>query len=334
MPRLTPLAGSGFAGPLLALGAFALFSVHDVIIKTLGETYSPVQIVFFSVLMGLPLAMLLLMRDPTDGNLLPRRPGWTALRTGAAVLTALSVFYAFSVLPMTQTYAILFATPLLITVLSVPLLGERVGLRRGAAVIVGLLGVLIVLRPGQGDGLGLGHLAALVGALTSSLASIIVRKIGSEERNVVLLLYPMMANLVLMGMALPFVYQPMPLEHLGAVSLMAALALVASLCVIAAYKRAPAFQIAPMQYSQIIWAVLFGALFFGEAVDLMTILGAVVIIASGLYIVLREEKGNVSENRPVLATRTRTDTGTYPRASSLGNLDEEGSPQNDDAAPR
>lgn len=316
------MIGSSMAGPSLALLAFGLFAVHDVIVKTLGESYSPVQIVFFSVLLGLPLAMLMLMRDPTDGNLLPRRPGWTALRTGAAVVTAVSVFYAFSVLPLAQTYAILFATPLLITVLSVPILGERVGIRRGAAVLVGLVGVLIVLRPGQGEGLNLGHLAALVGAFASSLASIIVRKIGQEERNVVLLLYPMMANLVLMGIALPFVYQPMPLAHFGALTLMAALALVASICVIAAYKRAPAFRIAPMQYSQMIWAVIFGALFFGEGVDLFTILGAVVIIASGIYIVMREERGNVSENRPVLATRTRNETGTYPRASQLGKLDD------------
>lgn len=321
MRGFTRLNQSAFAGPLLALGAFALFSVHDVIVKTLGGSYSPVQIVFFSVLLGLPMAMILLMRDPTDGNLLPRRPGWTALRTVAAVMTGVSVFYAFSVLPLAQTYAILFATPLLITILSVPLLGERVGLHRGAAVLVGLIGVIIVLRPGQGDGLSLGHLAALVGAFASSFASIIVRKIGAEERNVVLLLYPMMANLFLMGAMLPFVYQPMPLAHFGALALMAGLALAASLSVIAAYKRAPAFQIAPMQYSQIIWAVLFGALFFGEGVDLFTIIGAGVIILSGLYIVMREDKANVSDNRPVLATRTRTDTGTFPRAGQLGKLD-------------
>lgn len=321
MSSINRLFQSAFAGPLLALSAFALFSAHDVIVKTLGGSYSPVQIVFFSVLLGLPLAMILLMRDPTDGNLLPRRPGWTALRTIAAVVTGVTVFYAFSVLPLAQTYAILFATPLLITVLSVPLLGERVGLHRGAAVLVGLVGVLIVLRPGQGEGLNAGHLAALVGAFTSAFASIIVRKIGAEERNVVLLLYPMMANLLLMGAVLPFVYQPMPLGDFGALALMAALALVASLCVIAAYKRAPAFQIAPMQYSQIIWAVIFGALFFGERVDLFTIAGAGVIIASGIYIVMREDRANVSDNQPVLATRTRTDTGTFPRASHLGRLD-------------
>ena len=321
---MSPALTSRFAGPGMALLAFGLFSTHDVIVKSLGGTYSPIQIVFFSVLLGLPIAMLMLMRDRTDGTLLPRCPGWIALRTVAAVVTGVSVFYAFSVLPMAQTYAILFATPLLITVLSVPILGERVGWRRSAAVLVGLCGVLVVLRPGQGAELGLGHLAAFVGALGGATASIIVRKIGAEERNVVLLLYPMMANLVVMGLALPFVYQPMPLADFGALAAMAALALGASLSVIAAYKRAPAYQIAPMQYSQIIWAIVFGALIFGEGVDLFTILGAAIIIASGIFILMREETGNVSQNRPVLETRTRTDTGTFPRVSGLQTASQEG----------
>jgi S-adenosylmethionine uptake transporter len=311
---------SSFLGPALALTAFALFSAHDVIVKTLGGNYSAVQIVFFSALLGLPFALLMLMYDGTDSNLRPRRPGWTALRTATTVATGVSVFYAFSVLPMAQTYAILFAAPLLITILSVPMLGEKVGWRRIMAVIVGLLGVLIVLRPGQGDGLGLGHAAALFGAFTGALGSIIVRKIGHQERNIVLLLYPMMGNIVVMGLALPFVYHPMPGSDFGAWVAMALLAFIASLMVIAAYKRSAAVRIAPMQYSQIIWAAIFGAIFFAESLDLYTVVGAAVIIASGVYIVLREDKVNVSENRPVLETYSRTETGTYPRTSQLRRL--------------
>lgn len=333
MPSLQGFKQSSFAGPALALSAFALFSAHDVIVKSLGGSYSPVQIVFFSALLGLPLALLMLMRDHTYANLRPHRPGWTALRTGAAVTTGVTVFFAFSVLPMAQTYAILFATPLLITLLSVPILGERVGWRRMLAVLIGLVGVLIVLRPGQGAGIGLGHIAALIGALASAIASIIVRKIGHEERNIVLLLYPMMGNLAVMGLALPFVYQPMPLADFGAWVAMAALALVASLMVIAAYKRASAVRIAPMQYSQIIWAAIFGAIFFSEQLDLTTFAGAAVIIASGVYIVLREDKINVSENRPVLETHTRTETGTFPRASQLRRL-EDGDDDSNKGSPR
>ena len=316
-------------GPGLALASFALYSAHDVIVKKLGGDYSPVQIVFFSTLLGLPLALFLLMYDQADANLRPRRPGWTLLRTSMAIVTAVSVFYAFSVLPMAQTYAILFATPLLITILSVPMLGEKVGWRRMLAVVVGLLGVLIVLRPGQGAGLSLGHLAALFGAFTSAFAAIILRKIGHEERNIVLLLYPMMGNIVVMGLALPFVYRPMPVTDFIAWFGMAAMGMVATLMVIAAYKRAPAVRIAPMQYSQIIWAAFFGAIFFGESIDLGTFIGAAVIIASGIYILFREDKVNVSDNKPVLQTPSRVETGTYPRVNRMPDTD----PQ-DDTAPK
>ena len=220
-------------GAILALIAFGLFSTHDVFIKTLGTEYSPIQIVFFSVLLSFPLATIYLMRDATPGTLLPVHPWWVALRTGAVVVTAVSAFYAFSALPLTQTYAILFATPLLITVLSIPILGEQVRLPRWLAVIVGLAGVIVVLRPGSTD-LTLGHVAAIVAAVGGSFASIVVRKIGAEERPVVLLLYPMVANVLVMGAALAFVYKPMPIEHLGYLAVISVLAWIAGRLIIAA----------------------------------------------------------------------------------------------------
>lgn len=306
-------------GAALALISFAIFASHDVVVKFLGQHYAPIQILFFSVLFGFPLVTLMLMRDRTDGNLIPRHPWWTALRTGSAVITGVTAFYAFSVLPLAQTYAILFAAPLLITLLSIPILGERVGIRRGAAVVVGLIGVLIVLRPGT-EALSLGHAAALTAAVFASLASVVVRKIGAEERSVVLLLYPMVANFVLLGAALPFVYRPMPIEHLGLLGVIALFVFVAALFIIAAYRAAPAVVVAPMQYSQILWAAAFGAIFFDETPDRTTILGAVVIIASGIYIVLREGTARASRNTPVLRTQSRPETGLMPRISTMMGL--------------
>lgn len=301
-------------GALFALLAFGVFSTHDVIVKILGGIYSPFQIVFFSVLLSFPLAMVMLIRDARPGTLVPVHPWWLALRTGAAVVTGVSAFYAFSVLPLAQTYAILFAAPLLITILAIPVLGEKVRLRRWMAVLVGLVGVLVVLRPGQTD-LTLGHLAALAAAIGGSLASIVVRKIGSEERPVVMLLYPMLVNFVLMACALPFVYIPMPIEHLGMLAVIAVFAWIASRLVIAAYQSGEAAIIAPMQYSQIIWASLFGYFFFDEVIDQATAIGAGIIIASGMYIVLRESRSGNSENTPVLRTRSRSETATTPRVS-------------------
>lgn len=304
--------GSNAKGALIALITFGIYSTHDVIVKFLGADYSPVQIVFFSVLLSFPLVSLMLIRDTTAGNLRPIHPWWTALRTVSAVITGLCAFYAFSVLPLAQTYAIIFAQPLLITVLAIPILGEQVRLRRWMAVLVGLAGVIVVLRPGATE-LTLGHAAALVAAVFGSLSSIIVRKIGQEERSVVLLLYPMTANFIIMGCALPFVYHPMPIEHLGSVALMALLALAGGALLITAYRSGEAVIVAPMQYSQLLWATLYGAIFFDEYPDSVTLLGAVLIIGSGVYIVLREGRAKSSENTPVLRTRTRIEFGTTLR---------------------
>jgi drug/metabolite transporter (DMT)-like permease len=243
-------------------------------------------------------------------------------------VTGVSAFYAFSGLPLAQVYARLFAAPMLITILAIPVLGEVVRLRRWIAVLVGLAGVLVVLRPGSTD-LTLGHLAALAAAIGGSLASIVVRKIGNEERPVVMLLYPMMVNFVLMACALPFVYVPMPIEHLGMLAIIATFAWFARRLVIAAYQAGEAALIAPMQYSQIIWASIFGYLFFDETIDQATAIGASIIIASGMYIVLRESRGT-SENTPVLRTRSRGETATTPRVSLFMRIAGKKPPRQDD----
>ena len=305
-------------GALFALLAFGIFATHDVIVKFLGAHYTPFQIVFFSTLMGFPLVTVMLIGDRTDGNLRPRHPWWTAARMAAATVTGAAAFYAFATLPLAQVYAILFASPLIITLLAIPILGEKVRLRRGAAVIVGLLGVLIVLRPGDVE-LGLGHLAAITAACTGAFASVVVRKIGNEERSAVLLLYPMLGNFVAMGAVLPFVYEPMPILHFASLALIALMGFAGMICVIAAYRRAEAVIVAPMQYSQILWATAYGYLIFGETIDAMTALGAGVIIASGLYIVFRESRLGASRT-PVLATQSRHETGTAPRVSLLARL--------------
>ncbi len=313
-------------GALFALLAFGIFASHDVLIKFLGGMYSPVQIVFFSVLFSFPLATLTLMRDATPGTLLPQHPWWMALRTAAAVITGVSAFYAFTVLPLAQTYAILFAAPLLITILAIPVLGEKVRIRRWLAVLVGLAGVMVVLQPGSTE-FSLGHFAAMAAAIASAVASIVVRKIGGEERPVVLLLYPMVANFFLMGFALSLVYEPMPFSHLGILAIIATMAFVAGRFVISAYRSGEAAIVAPMQYSQIIWASAFGYFIFDEAPTNSTLLGAAIIILSGLYIVLRESRPDASENTPVLRTRTRFETGTFLRTPRMGRPARRGDPR-------
>ena len=306
-------------GALIALMAFAIYSAHDVVIKILGGDYSPVQVVFFSVLFSFPMAMMHLLRDATHGTLIPVHPWWIGARTIAAVVNGFCAFYAYSVLPLAQVYAILFAMPLLITVLAIPVLGETVRLRRWIAVGTGLVGVLIVLRPGQAE-FELGHISAVISAICGAFASIVLRKIGRDERSVVIMLYPMMTNFIVMGAILPFVYVAPPLDDLGKLFLVALGAWVAGRLLIAAYNTAGPVFVAPMQYSQILWAAFYGVLFFDEWPDLATGIGSVIIIASGLFIVFRESLRSDSE-KPVLRTRSRPETGAAPQIAPMKRIE-------------
>lgn len=305
-------------GALLALLSMGIYSTHDVIIKLLGESYPALQILFFSALLSFPPLAVLLLRDPTHGTLRPRNPFWVGLRSTCIVASGVGGFYAFSALPMAQVYSILFAAPLLVTVLSVPLLGEKVGRHRWLAVVAGLCGVLVVLRPGATP-LGLGHLAALMGATATALSAIAVRKLGRSERTVILLLWPMIGNFLLTGASLGFAYRPMLAGDLALTGVIAVLGLAAGFLLILAYQAGEAANVAPMQYSQMLWAIAFGWLLFDERPDAMTLLGAGLIIGSGLYILMRERTGP-SRLRPVTEARLRSETVTAPRPSLLGRL--------------
>ena len=297
-----------------------VFATHDVIIKLLGAHYPSLQVLFFSSLLSFPLVSLILLQERTPGTLRPNQPGWVAARTGLAMTAGVCGFFAFSILPLAQVYAILFASPLLITLLSIPILGERVGIHRWVAVALGLCGVLIVLRPGSGDALSVGHLAALLAALCSASAAVVTRKLGGSERPLVLLMWPMLGNLVVTGASLSLAYEPMQLPHLAMAGMIAVLGLCGGFLSILAYRAGEAAIVAPMQYSQIIWATIYGWFIFGEGLDRPTIIGAGVIIASGLYIVWRESSRGSDTVRPVIVSRLRVDTVTTPKATLLNRI--------------
>lgn len=285
MLRLSPNA----TGALMGLVSFALFAGHDALIKSLAGRYSAIQISFTIACFSFPLLIGMLATDRTSGTLLPVNRAWVMLRGMTGTFGAVAAFYAFKVLPFAEVYVLLFATPLLVTVLAVPMLGEKVGLRRALAVLTGLIGVLIVLRPGTSD-LSLGHFAALASAFCGATSALITRRIGRQERAAVFVIYVTMTNFTLMGLALPFVYVPMSGPDLAVMALVALLAFTGMQFMIQSYRRAEAGIVAPMQYSQMIWAIFYGAMFFGESPDGVTLLGAAIVSGSGLYIVLRETR--------------------------------------------
>lgn len=280
---------SNLNGALLGLLGMGLFAVADITIRFLGEGYDTFQIIFFAGLMSVPLIAGFAMADPTPGPLRPVLPRLMALRCVVVVVNGILGTYAFANLPLAEAYAIFFTMPIFITLLSALFLGEKIDLWRGMAVVAGLAGVLVALDPGRTT-LEWAHAAALAGAVTGAGNYVIIRKTGGAERTVVMILYPLMVQLVVAALALPFVYTPMPFRDLAMTAVMATVAFAGYFAIIAAYRRAPGIVVAPMQYSQIIWAAIFGALLFDETMSGQTVVGVAIIVAAGIVIVSRQDK--------------------------------------------
>ena len=290
----TVLKGAG-----LALLGFAVFSLHDALTKSIDGP--PVfQVVFFVVLFSFVPFSFMLAVDRTERSLRPRLPGLVALRCLFNVAGLLCVFSAFELLPLAEVYSLMFSAPILITLLAIPILGERVRLIRWFAILLGLGGVLIVLRPGEAS-FTLGHLVALGGAFCVAAGAVVTRRIGAREHTVTLILYPMLANMLVCGAALAFVYVPIDGETLLKCALIGVLSVVGQSLVIGAYRISEAQFVAPMQYSQMLWALLYGATVFDEPVDRTVLLGATVIVLSGLLFIWRELTASITQ--PILRTR-------------------------------
>ncbi|MBX2823816.1 MAG: DMT family transporter [Gammaproteobacteria bacterium] len=286
-------------GALFGLAAFAVFSTHDALIKSVASM-SVFQIAFFVVLFSFVPFSLFLAIDSSERSLRPRLPGLVALRCLFSLGSLLSAFYAFRTLPLAQVYTPIFSAPILITLLAIPILGEKVRLVRWIAILIGMAGVLVVLRPGQVP-LSTGHLAALLAAACVACTAIVTRKIGAREHSVTLIIYPMLVNFTFSGICLLFVYEPMTGETMLTLAIIGVLSVVGQALMIRAYRLSEAQFVAPMQYSQMIWAILFGSIFFGEVPDRTVLLGALIIISSGLLFLWREVM--VSVTKPVLRTR-------------------------------
>lgn len=278
---------STIKGVLLGLAGFALFSVADATIKLLGGSYHPVQIVAFAGLFTLPLIALLWLMSPV--SLRPVHPWLMAIRTLALIGNGLLVTYAFTAMPLAQAYAIFFTLPLILTLMAWPLLGDRVDLSGAAAVLLGLVGVIIALNPGRID-FSVAHLAAVGGVVMAAVHYLIVRKTGGAEALVPMMLYPILGQTISAFLLLPGRYQSMPVRDLATVAGLTICGFGGSLLMIAAYRAAPPVAVAPTQYSQIAWAALFGALFFAERMTASAALGMMIIAGAGILVVMRQDR--------------------------------------------
>lgn len=277
-------------GVIAVLAAMVMFGLMDGASKFLAETgYSPAQILFLRYLFSVPVAMMMVAPVGLGVALRTQRPLFQLVRVVILLIEMGLVLLAFRVMPLADAHALFAATPLLVTALSMPLLGERVGPRRWAAVIVGFIGVLVIVRPGVGQ-LHPGVVWALVAMSLYAVYQVMTRIVARVDRPETIFFIQIVVGSILLLPLAPWVWVTPPLAHWPFFLLLAALGAGGHLLLIKALSLAPAVLIQPFTYTMLVWAVLFGWLFFGDIPDGLTLLGAAIVIAAGLYTVVREQR--------------------------------------------
>ena len=281
-PKYGQNAGQGILWMLLSM----LFYVGmDTIGKYLAQTYPVIEIVWARFLFHL-LLMAPVIWSQLPGTVVSHSYRFQVLRVVMVVLTNLSMITAMRFIPMTEASAVASASPLIVTALSVFLLKEKVGWRRWSGVVIGFVGVLIVIRPGM----GLVHPATalpLVAALFYAINQVTTRQLGGIDNPVTTVFYTALFGFLATSMVVPFFWvMPAPAD-LGLMACMGLFSLLGHYANARAFQAAPAATVTPFNYSALLWATLTGFLVFRDLPDGWTLLGALVIVGSGLYIFRR-----------------------------------------------
>jgi drug/metabolite transporter (DMT)-like permease len=217
-----------------------------------------------------------------------RHPWLVHLRSATGVIGNFCIIYAFTHIPLAEAYSIAFLAPIFVVALSRMFLHEEVTWQRWFFLAASFLGVLLVVRPGFRE-LQLGHLLALGAALMSGITTTTLRKVAPVEKRVSLLGVPLGYIVVVNGLLmLPTFHWPSGQEF-ALLLLIGALGGTGNIIFIAATRRSPVSQIAPAQYSQILWAIIFGAIFFYEYPDAIAYCGLVVVAFGGILNVMSDE---------------------------------------------
>ena len=269
----------------MLLGMF-LFAAVDTGAKLLTEGLHPIQITWTRQL-GLLLGAVFLIAYHGRKILRTSHPKLQVLRGAMAVGSATLYIAGVAFVPLADAVAVTFVAPFIVTILGALILREPVGWRRWIAVSLGFLGTLIVIRPGM----GVIHPAAflvLIAAISFAFRQIISRALADTDKTATTVVYTAIVGSALLTLPLPWVWITPDREQLVILLGIALLAGVAEVCVIKALEVAMAVVVAPIHYSMMIWGTFYGFMVFGQLPDMWTVIGAAVIISTGLYTLRRE----------------------------------------------
>lgn len=272
---------------MMSVGVMCL-CVNDALAKGLMATYPPLQVLFLRNIIALPIMLVVVLKTGGTAALRSHRPLAHLLRGVLWLSAAFLFFTSLTILQLAEATALIFVAPLFITALAALVLREHVGWRRWSAVVVGFIGVVIVVRPG-GETFQAASMLPIATALFYALLMISARWVDPRESVWTMMLYLVGAGGGLAALFMPFIWVPVQAAHLALFVGIAIFGTAGMGLMTQAFRFAPAAVVAPFDYTALVWATLLGWIFWGEVPDAVTYAGAVVIIASGVYIVWREK---------------------------------------------
>lgn len=276
-------------GYLFTLAAILIFATQDGFTKYLGTHYSPILVTMIRFWAFAVFVTIMAASSPGGlvGAVRTRHPFLQVTR-GVLLVSEIAVaVLAFATAGLAMTQAIFQATPLFVTLLSVPMLGEKVGWRRGTAVTVGLFGVLVILNP-TGLHFDATLLLPLIAALMFALYSILTRLVSRTDSATTSVFYAGVAGAVAITTIGPFFWQPIRMEDWPAVGILCVCGTLSHYCLIRAYGYLEAVKVQPITYLQLVLSVGLAVLVFNEVLTVNMVVGSLIVVGAGLYTIWRE----------------------------------------------
>lgn len=273
-----------------AVGAYFMFSVMFMFAKVLSETHSVIEIAFYRNVIGcLPFLFIVFALGRREILVLRTRPAWVAFRAVLGTVSLVVTFWAYSLMPLADTTALLFTASLFIPVLGVIVLKESVGPWRWSAIAIGFVGVMIMTRP-SGEVLVLGVSVALFAAFLHATLQIILRYLGRYESPATISFYFFIIGAVLTSAAMPFIAVMPTVAEIPLLLGVGLSGAAAQWLLSVAYRNARAAIVTVFNYTSIVWAMLFGWLIWNDWPVTTVLIGALIVIASNVLIAWRESR--------------------------------------------
>jgi drug/metabolite transporter (DMT)-like permease len=276
------------AGILFMLASITLYSCNDAVAKWTVTVYAASQFLLIRSAMSLAVLLPFVARNNFAALTNVPRPGLQVLRVALAVAEVILFFTAIYYLPLAETITCYLSAPIIVVALSAIFLGEKVGWRRWSAVLLGFIGVIIAMRPST-SAVSFGAVVAVVGAFVSAVLMLVTRQLRGTSQT--FMAFSHFCGTFTFGAVLaPFQWVTPQWSHVGIFLIAGVISASGLLCANRSLTLAPASVLAPYKFTAILFAALFGYLVFGDIPPWTTIVGAAIIVASGLYIFMRERK--------------------------------------------